>query len=64
MNPALVLVIGATELRHVFSAAEIPGIIAAYMDGLKVTFLLVIALAVATMPIALCAKWQNGKTKV
>ncbi len=47
-----------------FSAAEIPGIIAAYMDGLKVTFLLVIALAVATMPIALCAKWQIGKPKV
>lgn len=47
-----------------FSAAEIPGIIAAYMDGLRVIFLLVIALTVVTMPIALCAKWQIGKPKV
>jgi len=40
------------------------GVITAYMDGPKVTFLLVIAFAVVTMQIALCAKWQIVKPKV
>jgi len=64
VDPALLIVTGATELRRVFSTAEIPGVIAAYMDGPKVTFLLVIAFAVVTMQIALCAKWQIVKPKV
>ena len=63
VNPALVIATGATELRATFSAEELPGIILAYMDGLRLTFALAIALAGVTLPIALFAKWQNVKQK-
>ncbi len=61
VSPALVLATGATELRAVFSAEELPGIVLAYMDGLKLTFVLAVALAGVTLPIALFAKWQSVK---
>lgn len=61
VDPGLVVATGATQLRHVFSAEEIPGILTAYMEGLKLTFALCIALAGITVPIAVCAKWRNVK---
>lgn len=61
VDPQLVVATGATELRDVFTPQEIPGIIVAYMSGLKVTFALVIALGGITLPIALFAKWRNVK---
>lgn len=61
VDPKVVVATGATQLRHIFSAEQIPGILTAYMDGLKLTFALVIALAGITMPIALAAKWRNVK---
>ena len=64
VSPALVVATGATQLRTVFSAEQLPGIVLAYMDGLKVAFILAIASAGVTLPIALFAKWQNVKPKV
>lgn len=64
VSPAQVVATGATELRAVFSAEQIPGIVLAYMDGLKLTFALAVALTGATLPIALFAKWRNVKPKV
>lgn len=64
VDPKLVIATGATQLRHVFSAfsaEQIPGILTAYMDGLKVAFALIVALAGITVPIALAAKWRNIK---
>ena len=61
VDPKLVVATGATQLRNVFSAEQLPGILTAYMDGLKLTFALVIALAGITLPIALFAKWRNVK---
>ena len=61
VDPKLVVATGAAQLRHVFSEEQLPGILIAYMDGLKVTFALIIALAGVTMPIALFAKWRNIK---
>lgn len=61
VDPKLVIATGATQLRHVFSAEQIPGILTAYMDGLRLTFALIIALAGITLPIALAAKWRNIK---
>ena len=63
VSPALVVATGATELRNVFSAEQIPGIVLAYMDGLKLTFALAIALTGVTLPIALFAKWRNVKPR-
>ena len=64
VSPALVVATGATQLRTVFSAEQLPGIVLAYMDGLKLAFILAIASAGVTLPIALFAKWQNVKPKV
>ena len=64
VSPALVIATGATELRDVFSPEQIPGIVRAYMDGLKLTFILAVALVGVTLPIALFAKWRNIKPKV
>ena len=63
VSPALVVATGATELRNVFSPEQIPGVVRAYMDGLKLTFVLAVALVGATLPIAAFAKWRNVKPK-
>ena len=55
----LVIATGATELRKVFTAEQIGGILEAYMQGLKVTFALSIALAGITVPIALFSPWKK-----
>lgn len=64
VSPALVVATGATQLREVFSKEQLPGIVLAYMDGLKLSFALAIALAGITMPIALFARWRNVKPKI
>lgn len=64
VSPALVVATGATQLRSAFPAERIAGILIAYMDGLKLSFALGIALAGVTLPIAMFAKWQNVKPKL
>lgn len=45
LNPALVVATGATELRSTFPAKDLPGLIRAFMEGLKDAYILGIALA-------------------
>lgn len=59
LDPRLVLSVGATDLRKVFSAAQIPGILAAYMDGLKVAYALVVALVGISFVFALMPRWER-----
>jgi MFS family permease len=59
VNPQQVLNMGATQLRDVFSPEQIPGILEAYMAGLKVVFALVIALVSLSFVFALVPKWDN-----
>ncbi|KAK3168518.1 hypothetical protein OEA41_004966 [Lepraria neglecta] len=61
VKPSLVVATGATQLRSVFSEADLPGVLVAYMDGLKITFALAVALAGITLPIAMLARWRNVK---
>ena len=63
VSPGLVVATGATQLRDVFAAKDIQGIIIAYMDGLKISYALAIALAGVSLPVAMFAKWQNIKPK-
>ncbi len=42
VDPAAVVVAGATHLRAVFDEDQVPGILLAYMSGLKVTFAIAI----------------------
>jgi predicted MFS family arabinose efflux permease len=43
VDPIKLIATGATELRNAFSPEDIPGILVAYMDGLKVSFAIAIA---------------------
>jgi predicted MFS family arabinose efflux permease len=45
LDPAKVLATGATQLKDTFSSSELPGVIKAYMSGLKDAYILGIALA-------------------
>jgi MFS transporter, DHA2 family, glioxin efflux transporter len=64
VNPQLVIATGATELRRVFTPEQIPGILEAYMDGLKLAFLLCIVLAATTVVVSAFPKWVSLKGKV
>lgn len=63
-SPMLVIATGATELRTVFSADQIEGILVAYLDGLKVAFALAIATSGLAFLVAFTPKWMSLKGKV
>jgi hypothetical protein len=44
VNPSLVLLTGASQLRSVFPPDVIPGVLEAYMVGLKAAFAVAVAL--------------------
>lgn len=59
VDPRLVLATGAAQLRDVFDADVLPGVLQAYMKGIKITFALCIAMAGITLPIALLSPWRK-----
>jgi hypothetical protein len=61
VDPAKVFAIGATELKNVFSAAEMVGIKHAYMDGLHAAWAIAIASAGVALIVSLFSKWRNLK---
>jgi len=64
VDPSLVVATGVTELRNVFSADVIPGIVAAYMDGLRVAYAVAIAATGIAVVVSFGSKWTNLKGKV
>ena len=64
VNPGLVISTGATELRNVFDAADIAGILEAYMDGIKVTFAISIACACLTVLLVVAPRYESIKGKI
>jgi EmrB/QacA subfamily drug resistance transporter len=63
VNPALLLATGATDLREVFSENQIPGILRAYMEGLKVSFAIGIASSgIAFIIIVVFQRWNRLNT--
>jgi MFS transporter, DHA2 family, glioxin efflux transporter len=63
VNSAIVLYTGATELRHVFSADQVPGILEAYMRGLKAAFAVGLAsTGVAFIIIVFFQRWNRLNT--
>jgi hypothetical protein len=53
VDVGLVIATGATELRNVFPADQIPGLVKAYMSGLKHSYIMAIALSGASVLISL-----------
>jgi hypothetical protein len=62
INPALVLGTGATDLKRVFSAEQMPGILASYMAGLKDTYLLSLGCSSGAVAVALLALIIDRRT--
>lgn len=63
VDPATVVFTGATELRKVFSADQVPGVLVAYMRGLKISFAIGLAsTGVAFIIITLFQRWNRLNT--
>jgi MFS transporter, DHA2 family, glioxin efflux transporter len=59
VDPHLVVATGASQLRDVFDPKVLPGILEAYMHGIKLVFALCVAMAGITLPIALFSPWKR-----
>ena len=63
IDPQAVVTTGATQIRQSFAAGEVPGVVRAYMAGVKVTFALALGLAGMTCLLGLCAPWGRLNRK-
>jgi hypothetical protein len=59
VNPATVLATGATQIRAAFTSAQVPGVVAAYMSGLKVVFAIAVGTFASACLIGLCGTWES-----
>lgn len=58
IDTAALLSVGATELRATYSADQLPGVLLAYMDGLRVCFAFAIALLSISFLFTLAPRWD------
>ncbi|KAH8681688.1 major facilitator superfamily domain-containing protein [Xylariales sp. PMI_506] len=58
VDPHVVIATGATEIRSVFPSDQVPGILLAYMAGIKVAFATMVGLVGFTCIIGLFVPWQ------
>ena len=59
IDPALLLATGATQIRTAFTSAQVPGVIAAYMAGIKVVFAITIGASGFASLFSLCGSWKK-----
>lgn len=59
VSPAMVLGTGATQIRHLFTEEQVPGILVAYMAGIKVALAFTVAAVGISFFIILFAPWQR-----
>ncbi|KAL8760860.1 MAG: hypothetical protein Q9184_002970 [Pyrenodesmia sp. 2 TL-2023] len=59
VSPATVVTTGATSLREAFSAEQLPGIIASYLSGIHLTFILATVLIGISLIAAALAPWRK-----
>ncbi|KAM0335062.1 hypothetical protein ACHAQA_000096 [Verticillium albo-atrum] len=59
VDPAAVVATGATEIRNVFAAGEIPGILDAYMAGIKVALAIAIGATGLAFLVSLLSRWDK-----
>ncbi|TVY17154.1 MFS gliotoxin efflux transporter gliA [Lachnellula arida] len=64
IDPKTVVAVGVTEIRATFPADVVPGIVQAYMDGLRVDYAIAIASSGIAVLISLLSQWRNLKGKV
>jgi MFS transporter, DHA2 family, glioxin efflux transporter len=61
LDPSEILGVGATEIRNSFPAADVPGIVHGYMDGLQAAYALTIGTAGVSTVISLASRWRTLK---
>ncbi len=59
VDPAMVLITGAAELSKHFPADVLPGVLQAYMWGIKVTFAIAIAGSGIAFFVGLGSRWSK-----
>jgi hypothetical protein len=59
VNPQRVIGTGATQIRNAFAAEAVPGIVLAYMAGIKVTFAVTVALAGGSVLVGIFVPWKR-----
>jgi MFS family permease len=59
VDPAMVILTGATEIRTRFTGEQVPGILEAYMRGLNGVFAIAIAGTGVALLVSLAAKWKR-----
>ncbi|KAF2965491.1 hypothetical protein GQX73_g8106 [Xylaria multiplex] len=59
VDPGLVLATGAGQLRSVFTKDEVLGILVAYLDGIRATFILSAAVVAAAFLLAFFLPWKK-----
>lgn len=61
ISPAVVVKTGATDIRHVVNASDLPGVLVAYNGALTKTFTVALAMACFSIIGGLCIEWKNIK---
>ena len=59
VDSSLVLTTGAAELRSVFTPEQIPGIIQAYVAGLRIVWAITIGFAGCAFVVGLLSRWER-----
>jgi len=59
VDPAQLLLTGATAIRKVFTAEQVPGILIAYMSGIKATFAIGIGMVGASFVVSIFNSWRR-----
>ncbi|KAM9879568.1 major facilitator superfamily transporter [Verticillium dahliae] len=59
VDPATVVATGATDIRRVFSADEMPGILDAYMAGIKIAIAIAIGATGLALLTSLLSRWER-----
>jgi len=59
VDPLAIVGTGATAIRHVFPADQIPGILVAYMAGIKTTFAIAVAGVGMSFVVSLFSSWRR-----
>lgn len=63
INPGMLILTGATELRRAFSPEDLPSVLIGYMAGLKVAFAISIAGAGVAFVVSCFSRWQRLNPK-
>lgn len=63
IDPEAVLAVGATDLRQTFTTSAISGILTAYMDGLRIPFIIAIVCGCVTSLLSIAPRWKKIKVQ-